>query len=438
MTKVLSEEKKIGIDIFITKKPGVKGKIRSIPDDFCVSEISKYPKEKKDGKFVIAEVKSKNWETNQLVKEISDKLSCSRNRVSFAGTKDKRAITKQLMAFFNMPTEKIKNIKIRDVDISNIYRSNESVRIGDLVGNSFEIKIRDIKNDYNFNNVEKITEKIKGLNGFPNFFGIQRFGIIRPITHIVGKNIINDDYKKAVMAYIANPIDKQKEKDDFYLRKELEEKKDFHKALNTYPNHLNFEKAILNKLVQKQDDYISALKELPKNLLTMFVYAYQSYLFNKILSERIKRKIPINQAIVGDIILPIRKGLIESEEIPVTDFNIEKVNKKIKIGKAVVSGVLFGYETVFSKGEMGEIEHRIIESENIDHRDFIVPDIPYISSKGLRRPILAITSDLKYEISDDEINKGKKALKLSFKLHKGSYATCLIREYMKSDDIISY
>ena len=56
------------------------------------------------------------------------------------------------------------------------------------------------------------------------------------------------------------------------------------------------------------------LKELPKNLLTMFVYAYQSYLFNKILSERIKKNLPLNKAVVGDIILPIRKDIIDEKE----------------------------------------------------------------------------------------------------------------------------
>ena len=87
----------------------------------------------------------------------------------------------------------------------------------------------------------------------------------------------------------------------------------------SYPNQLNYEKAILNKLVVDSKDFVGSLKELPKNLLTMFVYAYQSYLFNKILSERIKRKLLINRAIVGDIVLPSLNAKYSACDIGIDD-----------------------------------------------------------------------------------------------------------------------
>ena len=106
------------------------------------------------------------------------------------------------------------------------------------------------------------------------------------------------------MSYVANPIEGE-EKESYELRKQLDKTHDFAEALKSYPNKLNFEKAMLNKLVVNPKDFVGALKELPNNLLTMFVYAYQSYLFNGILSERIRKKIPLNEAIVGEIVLPI-------------------------------------------------------------------------------------------------------------------------------------
>jgi tRNA pseudouridine13 synthase len=170
----------------------------------------------------------------------------------------------------------------------------------------------------------------------------------------------------------------------------------------------------------------------------MFVYAYQSYLFNRVLSERIRKNLPFNKAVVGDIVLPIRNGIIDQNYINVKESNIKKVNKQIFQKKAVVSGVLFGSDSVFSEGEMGEIEHRIIDSVRIDLRDFIIPDIPYISSSGSRHPILAFVKDLKFNFIDDELNKSKKALILKFELQKGCYATSLLREFMKTDNIRNY
>jgi tRNA pseudouridine13 synthase len=435
--KVLNTEKKIGIETFFTPFDGIGGKLRSIHEDFIVKEISNYPNESKKGKFTIANVTTTNWETNLLIRELSNLLHISRQRIGFAGTKDKRAKTTQLMSFYKVSVNDLANIKLKDVEIENIYSSNQPVKIGNLIGNKFETTVRDIDENINNYEIKDVVSFIKEYSGFPNFYGIQRFGAIRPITHIVGKYIVNDDFEKAVMSYIANPLDGE-DKESYKLRKELEKTRDFSRALKSYPKRLNFEKAMLNKLVVDQNDFVGALKELPKNLLTMFVYAYQSYLFNKILSERIRKKLPLNKAIVGDIILPYRKGLIDHNFIRVTENNIDKVNYQISKGKAVVSGILFGSNSVYSDGQMGEIEYKIIDKEKIDPRDFIIPDIPYISSSGSRHPIISSVKNLNFKIINDSINSDRKALQLKFELPKGCYATSLLREFMKTDDIRKY
>jgi tRNA pseudouridine13 synthase len=430
-------EKSIGIETFLTNIEGIGGKLRLTPQDFFVKEIFNYPPESKDGKFLIAEITVVNWETNLLIREISRRLHISRNRIGFAGTKDKRAKTTQLMSFYNIDKDKLQSVRINDLTIKNIYTSERPIKIGDLNGNIFDILIRDIDNKNIVEKIEKIFEIIKKYNGVPNFFGIQRFGSIRPITHLVGKNIVFSDFQKAVMTYIGNPI-KGEEKKTYELRKHLEESLDFSEAFSNYPKHLTFEKSILNKLIQDNEDYVGALLELPKNLLTMFIYAYQSFLFNKILSARMKKNIPINRAIVGDIILPIRKGTVNQTMINVNQNNIFKVNRQIDKGRAFVSGPLIGGDTSFAKGEMGEIERKVIEEEKIDIRDFIIPQIPFISSSGLRRPLISTVENLSYKIIDTDLNKSKKAVRVAFDLQKGSYATSLLREIMKSSDITAY
>ena len=434
--KVLESEKKVGIETFYTNFKGVKGKLRTTPQDFKVKEIFSYPKKGK-GKFTIAEVTSTNWETNRLIRDLSNKLHISRQRINFAGTKDKRAKTTQLLSFYKVKPENIKEIKLRDVEIENIYSSSKPVKIGRLKGNHFEIKIRDIRKNLTNKEASKISKDLKQKCFFPNFFGIQRFGSIRPITHIVGKYLVKGDIKKAVMTYIANPAEEEN-KETYDLRKKLEETHDYPWALKNYPDTLNFEKAILNKLVENPNDYTEALKELPKNLLTMFVYAYQSYLFNKILSKRIEKEIPIDKAIVGDIILPVRNNEISDEQIIVKKHNLDKINKQISKNKAYVSGVLIGTDSIFSKGEMGEIEQSVIEQEKIDPRDFIIPEIPFISSSGLRRSISSEYKDFNLDLLKDDIDSNKKMIKVDFSLKKGCYATSFLREIMKAENIRDY
>ncbi|UCD13938.1 MAG: tRNA pseudouridine(13) synthase TruD [Thermoplasmatales archaeon] len=430
-------EKNIGIETYFTPQPGISGKLRSIPEDFIVEEIFLYPTRKKDGSYTIAEVSRKNWETHTLVKELSKKLHISRKRIGFAGTKDKRSCSTQLMSFHNVSKDELSHIKVKDVTIENICSSDKSVKIGDLHGNRFEITIRNIDNDVTSEKIQDTVLYLENQVGFPNFYGVQRFGIVRPITHIIGKHIIEGDFKKAVMSYVANPM-KGESEDTYKVREELEKSHNFSQALQSYPDVLNFEKAILNNLVTDPDDFIGALKELPRNLLTMFIHAYQSYLFNKILSERIRKKIPINKAIVGDIVLPIRKNRRDDNGIIVKESNIEKVNNQISKGKAAVSGLLVGSDSIFSNGEMGEIERKKIEKERIDYRDFIIPEIPFISSSGSRRALLATINNMNWKLYDDRVNEGKQALYLKFELQKGCYATSLLREFMKSRDAKNY
>ena len=434
--KSSNAEKKVGIETFFTKTKGIGGRLRTISEDFIVKEIFQYPPKTEDELFTIAEVTAKNWETNHLVRELSKRLQISRKRIGFAGTKDKRSCSTQLMSFYQVSREKLSQVLIKDVDIDNIYSSNRPVNIGDLVGNRFEITVRNIKKDVKSKHIKELTAPLLEIKGFPNFYGIQRFGVMRPITHVVGKHIVQGDFEAAVMSYIANPIDGETE-ETYNLRKRLQETYGFHEALKSYPDYLSFEKAMLNKLVVNPKDFVGALKELPKNLLTMFVYAYQSYLFNRMLSKRIERKLPLHGALVGDVILPVKKQIIDEKGITVTEKNIEKVNNQIAKNKAFVSSLLIGSDSDFSNGEMGEIEKSIVEQESIDKRDFIIPEIPFLSSSGSRRSLLAPLKTIDWKLIKDKFHNGQ-ALTLKFELQKGCYATSLLREFMKSKDIKNY
>jgi tRNA pseudouridine13 synthase len=341
------------------------------------------------------------------------------------------------MSFDHVSPDLLSRVNINDVSFENIYQSNVPVRMGNLLGNNFDITIRNIDASVTATQVKKLVSPLESWAGFPNYYGVQRFGVVRPITHLVGKYIVQGDIEKAVMTYIAHPVIGENET-TFALREDLEKTRDYSKAFHSYPDSLHFEKAILNNLIQNPTDFADALQGLPKNLLLMFVNAYESILFNKILSERIRRKIPIQKAIVGDLIAPVKTQGVTEEYIPVTDNNLEKVNNQISKKKATVTGLLLGYETVFAAGEMGEIEHKIIQEEKIDPRDFIIPEIPFLSSSGTRRSLLGFITSLEWKLHNDDLYDEKQALTLQFELQKGCYATSLLREIMKSADPKNY
>jgi tRNA pseudouridine13 synthase len=420
-------ESDLGMEMFLTEGvPGIGGKLRRTPEDFTVDEISIMPPESPDGRFVIAKVWHRNWEANRLVRRLASNLHVGRMRVGFAGTKDGRAVATQLMSF-NAPFADVQALAIPDVRVTDAYMAKRMITIGDLIGNRFEIVVSDIEPGADIAGLCERTRKLLDeAGGFPNYFGVQRFGSVRPITHLIGLDLTRGDVEGAVMRYVANPLMEDSEVTE--ARKRLQETRDFERALKEFPMKLTFERTLIGHLVEKPGDYIGALRTLPQNLLMMFVHAYQSYMFNKMISERMRRGLSLKTPEVGDLVLPLDKNHLPDHDspIPVTADNLDKARKNASEGKAFVSGLLYGTESTFADGVMGEIERDIIEREGISRMDFQIVGLREASSKGTRREILAPYKDLRIDVEDG-------GAKFAFSLNKGCYATCLMREFMKAD-----
>lgn len=405
--------KEIGIYSYLSFSPGVGGKLKKEVNDFYVEEVPINIKRDNNGKNTVLKIRLRNWETNRFVKVLSKKLGISRNRIRFAGTKDKRSVSTQYFCIYNLT--KIPVIDIKDVEILDVFRSNNCIELGNLLGNKFRIQVSNASCD----GVEKIENELNGR--FPNFFGVQRFGATRPTTHVVGKYIILGNYREAVRYYIG--LQSEFNADDG--RKIFWDSLDPRAAIREIDRTAEYERAMLNHLIKNPEDYAGAIRVLPKNLAKMFVHAYQSYLFNIMVSKRIEIGV---EPTIGDIVLKTDKqGMPLQDYVKVTSFNINKIKKMTAEGKAYISTVLFGYETKFSEGVQGEIEREVIEEENIKRENFRIKQIPELSSKGRRRNILARFKDY-----------SRNNCYFSFFLHPGTYATSLMREFMKREELEFY
>lgn len=419
------DEKFIGLETYLTKSPGIGGKLKKEIDDFIVEEIPVELARKSDGKNLILKIRLKNWETNRFVIALAKILGVGKNAITFAGTKDKRAITTQYFCVNNFIGNA--DINLKDVEVLEVFRSDKCLDLGDLYGNNFRIRVSDIKNDS-----EEIIKNVlseMGSGQFPNFFGVQRFGSSRPVTHIVGRFIVERNFEEAVRNYIGLVFSFDRDKE---ARKYFYDTLDPEGTLKLIKGKMDYEYIMLKHLIEKPGDYKGAIERLPRTLKMMFVHGYQSYLFNKILSRRLKNY-SIFEPIAGDIVLPVDKyGLpISDRYISVTSENIDTIRKRINERKAYISGVLFGSESTLSGGEMGEIERSVIEEENIKESMFRIKEIREISSKGSRRALSTPFLNLEYYVENGNAN-------FSFALFRGSYATSFLREFMKQAEIYFY
>src|SRR3989441_1463388 len=420
------DEAVVGISGYLTRGEGLGGRIKASAEDFVVDEISVDLPPSEAGRYTAARLRTRNWETNRLVRELARRLRISRKRIAFAGTKDRRAVTTQLFQI-DAPPGLLEGLRLKDVEVLQRFRTERRLEIGDLLGNRFHIIVRDIplpREDIEAR-TGAIGRELRVAGGFPNFFGLQRFGSVRPITHVVGRHLVRGEIREAVMAYVANPIEGENP-GAFAAREDLEATGDIAAALRRFPKEWGFEKAMLNALEARPEDFAGALQQLPLNLTILFVHGYQSYLFNRILSDRMRECLPIDEPVEGDVVLAARPdGRPDRDrEIPVDSGNLAKVAAQCRAGKAFVSGVLFGSESEFAAGRPGEIEKRGVGSEDLRREDFVIPAIPRLSSKGTRRELLAPLRDLALEA-------GEGTLSMRFALTPGCYGTSLLREFMK-------
>ncbi len=420
-------DRAIGMELYATSSLGCGGRLRVDCEDFVVEEI--YGEHNYEGgRYLILEVEKKDWESHHLVRDLSRQLKISQKRFSWAGTKDKNAVTRQRMSIANLDEEELSRITLPDVKIKVLGRSNRAVVLGDLRGNRFSVRIREIDLDLAeaARRLEAVTEEIRQQGGLPNYFGVQRFGEVRPVTHLVGEALVRGDPEMAVITYVALPFPGEPDSTRA-ARSRLLEGRDFAKALKEFPLRLRYERAMMSRLVE-EEDWASSFNVLAPNLKRLFVHAYQSLLFNKILSERMRSGLPLDRAVEGDVVCFSKDGLPDVDKIQAVDgMNLEAVNRLAARGRAFVTLPLFGYLSELAAGVPGEIESAVLDGEGVTLSDFRVEANPSLGSPGARRPALLRADPV-------VVMEGRGSALLKFELPAGSYATVVLREYMKSEE----
>lgn len=250
--------------------------LKQLPEDFVVKEISNADI-KERGRYLYSKLIKKNRNTLDAIKEIAKQLHLQEKEIGFAGNKDKRAVTEQVISIKGMDKERVLKINIENITVEFLGYGDIPISLGDLEGNYFEIVARNLE--------EVSVQKIKYCE---NYFDEQRFS--RNNTEI-GKFLITKYFKKAIEL-----IDNEN----------------------------------VNKYLQKhKNDFVGALQELPIRLLRIYVNAYQSYLWNETLAKYLRTK--------GKVIKerPYSQGKFvfvdESEqyfnlEIPIIGFGSEEID----------------------------------------------------------------------------------------------------------------
>ena len=417
-------DRAVGIGFYLSSRPGVPGRLKATAEEFRVREVSSYPRPDPAGPYTVLRVESRDWEQHELAEAVARRLGLPRRSVSWSGTKDRRAVSERLFAYRGpLPSGEL---GLPNVTVLDAYPSREGLVLGRHYANAFEIHVGEIAEPaaalLAYREVER---ELRAAGGIPNFFGAQRFGEVRPVTHEVGRWIVRGDLPRAVDAYLIDRPATGTEGVGDPARTAFGEHRDPTRALAEFPHEYRFERSILERLA-RGDRPDRALRALPHDLRRLFVHAFQSYLFNRLLTARHDASLPLDRPVAGDTIVRLgRDGTYRGQDVAeVGDENLPECTDLVRRGRALVAGPLVGVSTVLPVGEPTRLLERILTEEGVTPASFSVPAAPELGSEGTWRSLLVPLPPL-------DLEADARGVWFRFALPKGAYATVVLREFLK-------
>jgi tRNA pseudouridine13 synthase len=158
-----------------------------------------------------------------------------------------------------------------------------------------------------------------------------------------------------------------------------------------------------------------AVRAMPRKLLRLYLSAYQSSLFDRLVDMRLAT---LKQILLGDLAYKHINGAC----FLVTDPDVEQ--PRAESFEISPTAPLYGYKTKLAEGRTGLLEQSILDQEQLTLEAFHLSD--GLAMSGERRP-------LRVPIQISECIMDKEDLLLSFSLPKGCFATTVLAEVMKTE-----
>ena len=331
---------------FAYGKPKASGLLKTSVEDFKVDEVLGFELTG-EGEHLFLRIEKEGLNTEEVVKALATTLGKSEKSISYAGLKDRQALTTQWLCV-HCPGEEIEEANLLQGQGWRVIESRrhlKKLKTGALAANEFRLILRELSEKFD---VEERLEQIK-LTGVPNYFGPQRFGY-------EGQN-----------------------------------------------------------LLKAQSVLLGGGKVKNRFLRGIYYSAARSFLFNKILAERVEAK-NWDKALSGDVMQLAGSNSIFSIELP-----DEMIATRLQNFDLSPAAPLWG------KGQ----ERASLEALNLQElalADY-KPWCEALEHKDLERAYRSLrlqVEELTWAWKDD------KTLNLKFRLVAGSYATTVVRELINT------
>src|SRR5919109_5804 len=328
-----------GIECYCTNFKKLGGSIKKDNEGFRVSEIINEsiitdlsPIQDSLHRYPLYILEKKGIDSHHALLEIRKNLGLE---LRVMGMKDAKATTRQYASSIqvhNIPKQQIYKTKHTFVKLNGF--TTKPLGKESLLGNDFSVTIYDAKHS-------EMSEFKTEVEKVANFYGLQRYGSERLVTHLVGREIVKRNFKKAAELLLSYTTGY-----DSAMSKEIRHKcldpKNYPIILKHLPKGMDIEYQLMNAFVNGKEP-ISALRSISINIRRLFIHAYQSYIFNRCLSNAVLDGENILSSASGDLCFEI--------DGPLTFGKIRKFSPSFNSNARVIPALrLVGYSFQPGKG----------------------------------------------------------------------------------------
>lgn len=404
--------------------PGIGGQLKSRPEDFLVEEIPLYNPDG-EGEHIYLFVEKRELTTLQLRDALSRHFKVKRHAIGHAGLKDKHAITRQVISI-HTPGKTPEDFPSFVHDRASVLWADlhaNKLKRGHLSGNRFSIKVRGV-DPLTVRHAKAALDRL-AKHGCPNRIGEQRFGFLMN-NHLVGRAMILGDAQQAIDLILSPKAGAPKGSVD--SRQAYADGR-FRDAFELMPKVFKIERNLLRALSNEHPP-TKAMRAIDPTAAGFFISSFQSAVYNRVLNDRIEAG-TMDRLVVGDLAFVMKNRStfeITKEELEKAD---SKLASRVEGFELSPSGPMWGTTMARASGAVGELELGALNDVGVEVGDLEACESSggYPMIGGDRRPMRMAVIDPEIEGGIDEHGA---YIRCGFELGRGSFATTVMDEVMKS------
>ena len=385
-------------------------KLRRQPEDFQVTELTAV--QPAAGPFALYRLTKTSLGTPEAIQAVCTRWNVHRKRISYGGLKDRHAVTSQYLTIHNGPRQSLQQ---KSLHVQYLGQVAAPFTAAGIDGNHFQLVLRDMT-------PAEVQQAEAGCvtvqqSGLPNYFDDQRFGSLGVSGEWIARAWCLSDWERALWLALADPhpddpaAERQQKQ---ILRDHWGRWPECQQALGR-----SHRRSIITYLSDKVKaghpaDFRGALARISIDLRGLYLSAWQSALWNRLLSRYLQATLPAENLVSYDLL----SGAAMFPATPLSAEQLAAVTAQLPLPSARID---------HPDGLIGELLSQILQAEGIELRQIRVkyPRDRFFS-RGSRSSLI-FPQQLTWAVANDELYPGRQCLTLSFSLPRGSYATILVK-----------